>query len=106
MGRTHQFRENTATAHYQGVETVYTHLSEFTKNKGSELNTTFKHYQDSADRFMASAKKLRREVVAAKDGVAKTKAVDKAFDTIIRNYNTLVSYHNALTQLEQVDKLN
>lgn len=91
--------------HYSALEPTYGGLSEFTKGKGAGVNTTFKSYQDSADRFFADVKKLNRAVGEAKDDEARKKAVEGSFDSIVSGYNSLVSMYSALTQLEGYDQL-
>lgn len=93
------------SAHYAALEPVYGELSAFTKAKGAGVNTTFKSYQDAADRFFADVKKLNRAAAEAKDDEARKKLVDDGVDGVIGGYNSLVGFHNTLTQLEGYDQL-
>jgi hypothetical protein len=91
--------------HYGDLEPVYNELSEFTKGKGAGLNSTFKSYQDTADRFFANVKKLNRSFAEAKDDAAREKVVEERFSSIVSDYNSLVTWYSSLTQAEGYDQL-
>lgn len=91
--------------HYKELEPIYSGLSEFTKGKGSGLHTSFKSYQDSADRFFADVKKLNRAVAEAKDEEARKKVIEDTFDNLVSGYNGLVGFYSSLTSLEGMDQL-
>ena len=93
------------STHYSELEPVYNGLTEFSQGKGSGINSTFKAYQSSADRFFADVKKLNRAVADAKDDEGKKKAVEDKFDSLVSGYNGLVSMYNGLTSLESANAL-
>ncbi len=93
------------SAHTAELEPAYNDLSSFSKEKGASLNSSFKSYQRDADSFFAEVKKMNRAVAEAKDDEARSKAVEDGFDDIVRDYNSLVSMHNSLVELEGYGQL-
>lgn len=65
-------------------------------------NTTFKSYSDSAARFHSTAKKLLRTI---KEGKTDSPELGQAANSLVTDYNTLVSLANSLYQLEDNDLL-
>ncbi len=71
----------------------------------AKLPPAFDGYVSSTERFMAEAKKTRRDLAEAKDDEKKAKIINNKMDSIIGAYNGLVSMHNSLSQLEANDLL-
>ncbi len=71
----------------------------------AKLAPAFDAYVDSTERFMAEAKKARRDLGEAKDDEKKAKIINNKMDSIIGAYNSLVGMHNTLSELEANDLL-
>lgn len=81
------------------TDAAYAGLEKFTSSKNPP-QVTFKAYFDAAGRYHSTAKKILR---AAKDN--KLDEVGREAETLISNYNSLVSMANSMYQLEGNDLL-
>jgi hypothetical protein len=90
-------------AAFQPIAAATDALGKFVASKGGKVNTTFNSYADRATSFHATATKLIR---LAKEPKVDGAALDRETESLISNYNTLVSMANTLYDVEAAKALN
>jgi hypothetical protein len=83
-------------AAWAAFEPIAGEVSTFVTGKGDKINSTFKSWADNVDDIVAECKKLARDLDKA-DG----QQISNALNSIISNYNSMVSLANSLQSLEQ-----
>jgi hypothetical protein len=80
---------------FEGVQSSFT---EFVKGKGTDLSSSFQPFARDADSFFAAATKLNRD---ARDGAD----LREARQSLVNDYNSLISMANSLYQVESAGAL-
>ncbi len=91
-----------ATA-FQPMATANDELAKFVASKGPGINGSFNAYVTQAGSFHATAVKLLRLV---KEPTPDEQAIGREMETLVSNYNNLVSMANSLYQVEGANALN
>jgi hypothetical protein len=89
-------KKDTYLAAFAELEQAHTGLTAFATGK-SDLNTAYKSYVNQADRYLASAKKLKRSF---EEAVPKEEDLERGHEALINDYNNMISISNSLRELE------
>lgn len=83
-------------AAFAEVEKAHAGMTAFSSGK-SDLNAAYKAYVNQADGYLASAKKLKRTF---EEAAPKDEALEQGHESLINDYNNMISTSNSLRELE------